>query len=261
MSSITVESSDSVWRVTLTRADKRNALTSEMINGLHAALDEAEAADASVLVLTAEGSLFCAGADIAGYRDAADDPAALRLFTDSARGLCTRLTQSPVVIVAAVNGTALGGGFELVLAADIVLSVESARFGLPELRLGLIPGWGGTQRLALHVGANRAKRAVLLSETFSAGELRDAGLVSAVVADAVELETAVADIVGRLAATAPLAASAAKNAITLAVDPHSGASAGFDRERELLLALFDTDDGREGVRAFVEKRAPEWAGR
>jgi enoyl-CoA hydratase/carnithine racemase len=261
MSSIAVESSGAAWRVTLDRAEKRNALTSDMIDDLHAALDEAEDAGAIVLVLAAEGSMFCAGADIAGYRDAAEDAGALRVFTDRARGLCTRFTRSPVVVVAAVNGTALGGGFELVLAADIVVSTQSARFGLPELRLGLIPGWGGTQRLPLLVGANRAKRAILLGETFSAAELLDAGLITTLVDTDEELGTAVASLVDQLTSTAPLAAGAAKNAITLAVDPSSGASVGFERERELLLELFDTDDGREGVAAFVEKRPAQWRGR
>lgn len=261
MSSIAVTSSGPAWWVTLDRAEKRNALTADMIDDLHSALDQAEAANASALVIGAKGAMFCAGADIAGYRDAADNAAALRDFTDRARALCTRFTQSPVVIVAAVNGTALGGGFELVLSADVIVSVESARFGLPELRLGLIPGWGGTQRLPLHVGANRAKRAILLAESFSAAELYDLGLITAVTGTVDELESAVAHLVDQLVATAPLAASAAKNAIALAVDPHAGTSVGFERERELLLSLFDSADGREGVQAFVVKRSPRWSGR
>lgn len=260
MTHVSVRTSGTTWQVALDRPEKRNALSPEMIKDLHRALDDAEAARATAFVLSGNGSMFCAGADIAGYSDAADDPAALEAFTDRARGFCTRLAQSPVVVVAAVGGTALGGGFELVLGCDIVVSTADARFGLPELRLGLIPGWGGTQRLTQRIGLPRASRAILLGETFAAEELHRAGLVSTIVQTRGELDAAVADLAARLADTAPLAASAAKEAIRLAADPASGSFPGMDRERELLLDLFASADGREGVLAFVEKRAPSWTG-
>lgn len=260
MTHIAVRQSGSVWYATLDRADKRNALTTEMIEDLHGALDAAEDADATVLVLAGNGSMFCAGADIAGYQNAADDPTALRIFTERARGLCTRLTESPVIIVTVAAGSALGGGFELVLASDIVVSMGSARFGLPELRLGLIPGWGGTQRLPAHVGVGAAKRAILLGETFTAAELQESGLISAVANTAEELDSFVDQLVARLSSSAPVALRAAKQAITLAVAPTGADAVGLIRERDLLLDLFDTEDGREGVLAFVEKRPPVWIG-
>ncbi|MFK4790755.1 enoyl-CoA hydratase/isomerase family protein [Microbacterium sp. ZW T5_56] len=257
MSEIVTRTSGRVHHVILHRPDKRNALTAGMIDALHAAVDDAEAAGAAVLVITADGPMFCAGADIAGYRDAAEDPVALRVFTDRARGLCERLTRTDLVVVAGVGGTALGGGFELVLAADIVIAAEGARFGLPELKLGLIPGWGGTQRLTAQLGPARAKRVILLGDTLMAAELHEAGLIARLVADADELERTVATVAESLAAGPSAALAAAKHAITAAYD----AEAGYRIEREGLLALFGSPDGREGVRAFVEKRPAVWIGR
>lgn len=257
MSEIITRTSGRVHQAILHRPDKRNALTAAMIDALHAAVDEAEAAGAAVLVITADGPLFCAGADIAGYRDAVEEPVALRVFTDRARGLCERLARTDMVVVAGVGGTALGGGFELVLAADVVIAVADARFGLPELKLGLIPGWGGTQRLTAQLGAARAKRAILLGDTMTAPELHEAGLIARLVADAAELEETVAEVAQALATGPTAALAAAKHAITAASD----GDAGYRIEREGLLALFGSDDGREGVRAFVEKRPAVWTGR
>ena len=258
---VSVRQEGSIVYVRLSRAEKRNALTADMIGALHHALDQAESTGAVALALTAEGGMFCAGADIAGYRDAASNPTSLREFTESARGLCARFSATNVIIIIAANGSALGGGFELILSGDIILSVRNARFGLPELRLGLIPGWGGTQRLVPLVGPAATKRAVLLGDTFSAEALHENGLIARIVDSVDDLEAELHTVTTTIAETAPLALAAAKRSITDAYDLQRGQSAGFDRERDELLTLFGTEDGLEGVRAFVEKRPPHWIAR
>lgn len=256
---VVVDARGRVLRVTLHRAAKRNALTRDMLDALHGALDRVEAEQFSVLLLAGSDGVFCAGADIASYVDAIDDLDALAAFGARAKSLMHRLSRSPAIVVAAVDGVAMGGGFELVLAADLVLATDRARFGLPEIRLGLIPGWEGTQRLARHLGPNRAKEAILLARVLSAPALESAGLVTRVVAPD-DLASAADELVDALAAQAPLALAAAKAAVTASyeLDP---ASPGSDQETRSLLALFASEDGREGVQAFVGKRAPVFRGR
>jgi hypothetical protein len=170
-----------------------------------------------------------------------------------------RLTARAIVI-AAVDGVAMGGGFELVLSADLVIATRRSRFGLPEVTLGLIPGWGGTQRLTRHLGPNRTKRVVLLGEPLTTAEAYEAGIVTHVVPPE-ELAVFVEEFAAQLATRAPLALAAAKAAITAAVDPTAGGDAGSALETRLLLELFASEDGREGVAAFTEKRGPVFVGR
>jgi enoyl-CoA hydratase/carnithine racemase len=184
---------------------------------------------------------------------------ALADFTARAKALCVALTTSPAIVVAAVDGVAMGGGFELVLSADLVIASDRSRFGLPEIKLGLIPGWGGTQRLTRFLGPNGAKEAVLLGEPFDAERARQCGIVSRVVSPD-ELAEAAADLARQLAARAPLALSAGKAAVTAAYDPEHGADAGSGTETDHLLRLFASADGREGIAAFVEKRAAIFTG-
>jgi len=256
---VAVEARGRTLRVTLTRADKRNALTLEMLDALHAAVDRVESEHLSVLVISGSEGVFCAGADIATYARSLDDLEGLAAFGARAKSLMHRLTQSPAVVVAVVDGVAMGGGFELALSADLVVASDRARFGLPEIRLGLIPGWEGTQRLVRHLGPNRAKEAILLARVMSAHELAEAGLVTRLAAPE-ELTAAADELVTALEAQAPLALAAAKGAITAAyeLDPVSPGSA---RETAALLALFASADGREGVTAFVDKRAARFEGR
>ncbi len=256
---LVVSRSGPVLEVRLNRPAKRNAVTGAMVDALAAVVASAPEEGVTVLVLRGEGGVFCAGADIAAYGDAAADPAALAAFTRRARALCTALENAPLVVVVVVEGLALGGGFELVLAADIVVAAEGARFGLPETRLGLIPGWGGTQRLTRALGPATARFAILTAATLSAERMAAAGLVSALV-PAGQLETTVHELVAGLVAGAPLAQRAAKEAIALAADEHLGDSPGADRETEQLLALFASADGREGVAAFTGKRPPVFTG-
>lgn len=254
-----VDAREGALHVRLDRPEKRNALTREMLDGLHAALDRAEDERLPVMVISASGAAFCAGADIATYADDLDDLDALADFSARAKSLMHRLSTSPTIVVAAVDGIAMGGGFELVLAADLVFASDRARFGLPEITLGLIPGWEGTQRLVRHLGPTRAKEAILTARVLSAAELEAAGLVNAVTTP--ELLSALADDrVADLVSRAPLALAAAKSAIGASYETH-GRSPGSEEETRSLLALFASADGREGVRAFVEKRAARFEGR
>lgn len=256
---VILEEHGAVLRVRLNRPDKRNALTLEMLDALHGAVDRVEAERFSVLSISGSQGVFCAGADIETYAGAIDDLETLATFGARAKSLMHRLSRTPTIVVVVVDGVAMGGGFELVLAADLVVASERARFGLPEIRLGLIPGWEGTQRLARHIGPNRAKEAILLARVLTASELTEAGLVTRVVESEALAETAEA-VVADLASRAPLALAAAKSAIMASVEPDP-ATLGSAQETNALLELFSSADGREGIDAFVHKRAAVFEGR
>lgn len=235
-----------VVEVTLANDDKRNALTHAMLTRL-ATLLEQPPDGTRVMVLTG-GTHFSAGADIAVY--AAGRPDAIENLTSTAARVCEAMTASPLPIIAAVEGVALGGGFELVLTADLAIASETAAFGLPETVLGLIPGWGGTQRLTAQVGPRRAKQIIMLAERIDAHQAAALGLVNEVVAAGQALPRAQA-IADKLAHSSASALAATKSLVLAAQTPLA-----LDAERAALRRLFTTPDGIEGVAAFVEKRSP-----
>jgi enoyl-CoA hydratase len=167
------------------------------------------------------------------------------------------VAEFPKPVIAMINGVAVGGGCELALACDIRIAAESARLGQPEIRLGLIPGGGGTQRLPRLAGAGNAFRLILSGELVSAGEALRLGLVDEVVPDS-ELRSRTLQLAASLAAHSPLALRLAKQAIASALE--LPLAAGLARERELFLEAFASQDAREGVTAFLEKRAPVFGG-
>lgn len=238
---------EDVLILTLSREEKRNAVTLTMAQECRKALSEAEGA-ARAVVLQGSDTVFCAGADIATY--AAGDQETIADLTDAANELVDQIDRCPVPVIAAVEGMALGGGMELALAADLIVASETAKFGLPELTLGLIPGWGGTQRLTNQVGTRLAKKIILLGHVLRADEAEALGLVTHTAAAGRAKDTAL-DIARRIAERAPLAVREANRVIGLAPN-------GRAEERRALDALFITDDGTEGVAAFVEKRAPKF---
>lgn len=247
--------------IVVVRIDREDALGALSRGILHALLEiERELGDdagARVVVLTGTGKGFIAGADIAEYdgvtQDQFDEYQRLgRLVLDGWAAL-------PQFTIAAVNGWALGGGFEIVLCCDDVIAVERARFGLPEVKLGLLPGGGGSQRLARALGIRFTKRLMVTGEFVAAPELHRRGLISDVVADHDALIALADERARQIAGNAPLAVRAAKRLVEDGQElPLVEA---LDHEQQVLSALFATEDGREGVAAFIAKRDPEFAGR
>ena len=235
---------------------KANAISAGVVAGLNDALDVLELDPAiRALVITGAGErFFAAGADISEF------PATAAAGRPAAGGLelCRRISTLPKPSIAAVNGIAFGGGCELALACDIRLANESSRFGQPEVKLGIIPGWGGTQRLPRAIGVSRAMRMLLLGEPIDARTALEWGLVSEVVADA-DLRSRAEALAEELAAQAPLAVAAIKRAVNEGLDKSLGH--GIDVETHEFTRLFGSDDAREGIAAYLEKREPHWTGR
>jgi enoyl-CoA hydratase len=250
--------SDGVAVVTIDRQDALNALNGETLTELRDRLRELALESAvRAIVLTGAGEkAFAAGADIKEMTD-------MSVLEAHGWGMlgheCGRLLESmPKPTIAAVNGFALGGGCELALACDIRYASENAKFGQPEINLAVIPGWGGTQRLARAVGGGRAKELILTGRTIDAAEAHQIGLVSAVYPQA-ELLDRVLETAGALARKSPVALSAAKDAANRALQGDLGA--GLSYEAILFAALFATEDQLEGMRAFGEKRDADFKGR
>ncbi|MBY4213653.1 enoyl-CoA hydratase/isomerase family protein [Rhodococcus fascians] len=256
---MTIETSEQTAVLTLNRPEKYNALNDAMINQLHQALtDIAHNDDIRVVVLTGTGKAFAAGADIAQYEQAT--AADFANFTTRCNSLCDRISTLPIPVIAAVNGIALGGGFEIVLACDFVIAADTAAFGLPEVSLGLLPGWGGTQRLSAFIGTSRAKAMIMTASKLTAGQALDAGIVLEVHTTGTELIRA-RELATDIARRAPLAIAAIKTSVNHAAGAIPGNTGpGFALEQSLLRELFATDDGREGIRAFVDKRPATFVG-
>ncbi len=248
---------DRIGLLTINRPDKRNALNATVRRELVEALDGLRHDDAvRVVVITGAGEkAFIAGADIAEFaeRTPVEQRAAL-----VGRRVYDEVAAFPKPTIAMINGYALGGGCELALACDLRIAARSARLGQPEIKLGLIPGGGGTQRLPRLVGFGRAMRMVLTGELVDGTEAERIGLVDAVFDDA-ELESGTLAMAATIAANSPVALELAKTAIRASLE--TPLSAGLSHERDLFVAAFASEDHVEGVRAFLEKRQPEFRGR
>jgi enoyl-CoA hydratase len=243
--------------ITLHRPDKLNALDAAMIDELRRALLEVRH-DASVraLVITGSGSkAFVAGADIGEL--AALDPVAARTTAVRGQHVFDLVEQLGKPVIAAVNGYALGGGCELALACTLRIASEAARFGQPEINLGLLPGYGGTQRLPRLVGKGRALELLLRGHTIDAAEALRIGLVDRVV-PAGELASAAEALASELAGKAPHAMRAILEAVTRGLD--MPLADGLQHEAALFALVTATADMKEGTRAFLEKRAPVFTG-
>ncbi len=254
---VTSERRGDVALLTLSRADVLNALDAETLESLEAAIGAVHR-DESVraLVVTGAGRAFCAGADIEGMRDFTTVDAAR--FSGLGHRVFASLEDLPVPTIAAVNGFALGGGCELALACDFVYASQKAKFGQPEVKLGLIPGFGGTSRLVRRVGPAWAKEIAMLGEVLGAEEARQIGLVNRVFEPEALLDATLA-AAEAAAARGPLAVRAAKR--VLQEGQGGDVRVAHALEQAAFAALFGSEDHNEGIDAFLAKRDPEFRGR
>jgi enoyl-CoA hydratase len=250
---VLTEVSDGVAVITVNRPEARNAINGAVAQGIAAAVADLDARDdVRVLVLTGAGGTFSAGMDLKGF-----------LIGDSpvvpGRGFGGIVEQPPrKPVVAAVEGYALAGGFELALSCDLVVASDQAKFGLPEVKRGLVAGAGGLLRLPRRVPYHLAMEIALTGDHFTAERLREAGLVNVIV-PAGEALAAARELAGRIAQNAPLALTATKRVIVESADWDSASA--FARQSEIITPVVTSADAMEGAAAFAEKRAPQWRGK
>jgi enoyl-CoA hydratase len=252
---VLTDTDGAVGIVRINRPQVRNALNSQTIAELVDALEAFDRDDAiRCMILTGDDRAFAAGADITQMVDAT----AVDVLDDDNFARWTRFRAIHKPVIAAVSGYALGGGCELVLMCDLVIASETAQFGQPEVKIGIIPGAGGTQRWARSTGKVRTMEAVLTGEPVSAAEAHRIGLVNRVVPAGAHMDEALR-LAKVIAQRPPLAVRLGKEAVNHAMEV--GLTAGLEFERKLFYLLFASDDKREGMRAFLEKRPGRFTGR
>jgi enoyl-CoA hydratase len=255
VSAVPTPTLDGVALVTLDRPEALNALSFDLLDELADALAALDAdPSCRAIVLTGSGRAFAAGADIVELA-----PQTYASLRDGHRfDVWDKLAAVGLPMIAAVRGVALGGGCELAMTCDMIVAAEDARFGQPEIRLGVMPGAGGTQRLTRAIGKARAMELILTGEPIDARLALSLGLVNRVVPAEATVDAAL-ELAARIATMPPLAIRAAKAAVRGA---HEDAlAAGLTAERDTFFRLFDTADQSEGMAAFTEKRSPTWSGR
>lgn len=257
-SPLLIDDRDGVRIITIHRPDKLNALNSATLDALHAAFDAAaEAADVRAIVLTGAGpKAFVAGADIAEMADLR--PVEGRDFALRGQRMMRRVELMPKPVIAMINGFALGGGLELAMCCHLRIAADTAKIGQPEINLGLIPGFGGTQRLLRLAGRAAALELCLTGTPIDAARAQALGIVNRVV-PAAELTDATMTLARQLANAAPLALRGILDCINIGGE--SAIGEGLEYEAALFGLAFSTDDMREGTRAFLERRTPEFKNR
>jgi len=243
--------------IILNRPEKLNAVNMELLDELSKALDEVEVKDnIKVLVITGKGKAFSAGADISGFKGM--KPLDALKFSRKFQEVNNKIEYYTKPVIMALNGYTLGGGMEIAMSGDFRIAAESAKLGQPEINLGIMPGAGGTQRMARLIGMSRAKKLIYTGDMISAKEAYEIGLVDMVVPDD-KLEEEVRKFAYKLAEKPPIALLTAKYAIQygLQTDIWNGLSI----EAALFSLLFSTEDYVEGVNAFLEKRKPKFKGK
>jgi enoyl-CoA hydratase len=255
---IIYEKKDGVAWIIINRPQVMNALDIESRKEILAALQDADSdKDIRVVVLTGSGDkAFCAGADLRIFREMNAYEA--RDYVKLAKQVARTIETLSKPVIAVVKGYALGGGLELVLACDLVIASEDAKFGQTELNVGLIPGVGGTQRLPRVIGIRRAKEMIYTGQIIDAEEAYRLGLVNKVV-PAEKLNETLNELLTQIKSKSPLILKLAKQAVNKAFE--ADLTSGLDYESELFVYCFTTEDQKEGVKAFLEKRRPEFKGR
>jgi len=252
---IQTEVHDRVGLIRLNRPKALNALNSTLMRELIQALEAFDAnSEIGAMVITGDERAFAAGADIGEMVDAS----AVDMLLVDQIGTWDQIRNIKKPLIAAVSGWALGGGNELAMSCDMIIASETAKFGQPEINIGVIPGAGGTQRLTKAVGKAIAMEMVLNNRTLSAEEAYHFGLVNRVVPVEVYLEQAL-KLANELAVRSPLAIRMGKEMVNHAFE--SFLADGIADERRSFYYLFSSEDQKEGMRAFIEKRDPEWKGR
>jgi enoyl-CoA hydratase/carnithine racemase len=252
---VAVSLDDHVALLRLNRPERRNALSPQLMDELAAELDRLDAdPEVRCLVIAGSDEVFAAGADIKAMAERSFDEA----LYHPAAGFWGRLAAVKTPMIAAVSGWALGGGCELALACDMIVASDSAQFGQPEITLGIIPGGGGTQRLARVLGKQRAMEYVLTGRRFDADMALEMGLVNKVVGKRNWLQEAM-DLARNVAERPPIATRLAKQAVIAADE--TALSVGLAAERRLYELAMATEDRVEGMEAFLEKRRPEFKGK
>jgi enoyl-CoA hydratase len=253
MSEVLSSREGAIATITVNRPDKLNALNRAVLEGLHRAFSELVGSDVRVVILTGAGEkAFVAGADIAGMKSLG--AAEAKAFADLGHSVGNLMEALPCPIIAQVNGFALGGGCELAMACDLIYASDKAKFGQPEVNLGVIPGFGGTQRLTRRVGVGKARELVYTGDIIDANEAHRIGLCEAVI-PAAELATHVRKVADKIASKGPLAIGQAKRVIRRGDPTLESAN---ELEAQAFAMLFGTEDQKEGMSAFLEKRAAKF---
>ena len=251
--SIIFEKEDNIAIITFNRPEARNAVNNQVRAEFTAAIAEVEADDdIKVLILTGSGKAFASGVDIKEFSKTTPYHAH-NLFR-----LGERVEKLPKPVIAAVNGFSLGGGNEIALGCDIIIASEKAKFGQPELNIGIIPGGGATQRLPRMIGVCRAKELIFTSDIITAEEAFNLGMINRVVPEDQLMPTA-KEIAKKIATKSPAALKLAKQAINYGMQ--TNLESGLKYEYELYSLSLSLEDKVEGVNAFLEKRAPKFVGR